>query len=164
MNFFDKAFTSGAKPEPIRKSQGGISDYSEVTAEGVERVCGEFLSSTFNPLVTITYKSITFNTSCVNYFRDCQYFWVRIDEPSLRLIVVPTTAEDAKGLKVAYCRNGKNVPRRCTAQRLCSFLYDLMGWNPHAEYCIFPDFRGFSKRKFMVFNLDEYHEKQVVSK
>jgi len=164
MKFFDKAFTSGKRMERIRRSQGGISDYSEVTAPGVERVCGEFLSSTFDPFVTITYKSVTFNTSCVNYFRESQYFLVRIDESSLRLVVEPTTEDNARGLKVAYFRNGKNIPRRCTAKSLCMFLYDLMKWNPQTEYLVAPDFRGYSKRKFLVFNLDEFQEKQVAGK
>lgn len=158
MDFLKKAFTPAAMPEPVEKSRGGIRDTSELTSESVQRVCGEFLSGTFNPRVTVTYRSILFNTSCVNYFPDCRYFSVRVDETSLRLIVEPTTDDDKDGLKVAHFKDGKNVPRQCTAKHLCPVLFELMKWNPEAKYRLLPDFREFGKRSFMIFNLDEGQE------
>jgi hypothetical protein len=78
------------------------------------------------------------------------------------MIVEPTTEEDKNGLKAAYFRNGKNVLRPCPAKHLCAFLFDLMKWNPEAKYRIKPDFRDFTDRNFMIFNLDECVELMTV--
>ena len=155
MDFLDKAFVPARRTVPFRKSRGGLRDISELTDRTAQTVPGYFLSSTFDPKVTVTYQSITFNPSCVNFFEDCRYFSVRIDDLSLRMIVEPTTEGDKNGLKVAYFRNGKNVPRPCTAKPLCAFLFDLMKWNPEAKYRMKPDFRDYRERNFLVFNLDE---------
>jgi len=142
--------------EPTRKSKGGIRDISELTAESVERVCGEFYDPWFDPKVTITYKTMTFNTSCVKYFPTTQYFLLLWDVESLRLIAKPTTeSEDERCLKVAYFRNGKNVPRKCTKMILCQELFECMGWDQNVTYRVPADFRRFDKRDYLVFNLDE---------
>jgi len=145
-------------PHQIRKSRGGIECLSELEAEGVIKVCNHMLSATFNPRVTISHKSITFSPSCASYFSDCQYFSVKVDDASLRLVVEPTTENDPKGFKVAYLRNGKIVARKCTAKSLCAFLFETMGWHPDVKYRIEPDFRGFddfANKTYLIFNLDE---------
>jgi len=168
-NSFDDALDKILKPSkkpsvppPIRRSRGGIECLSELTAEGVVQICGFMLSGKFKPKVTITNKTITFSSACGKYFSDCQqYFSVRVDDASLRLVVEPTTENDPKGFKVAYIRNGKTVARKCTAKDLCAFLFDTMKWNPNSKYCIEPDFRDFdefSQRPFIIFNLDEGRE------
>jgi hypothetical protein len=164
-NNFDDALDKILKPpkkplqlEPIRKRQGGIECLSELTAEGVVQACGFMLSGAFNPRVTISHESITFNPACTKYFSNCQYFSVRVDDTSLRLVVEPTIEDDPKGYKVAYLRNGKTVARKCTAKQLCAFLFDLMDWKQDTRYRIEPDFRGFEgfgKKSFLIFNLDE---------
>jgi len=94
---------------PVRKSQGGISDYSEVTAESVLRVRGDFLSATFEPKITITLKTITFNPSCIRFLSDCQHIAISIDERHHRLFVEP--AVEGNGMQLAHFKIGKNVPR-----------------------------------------------------
>jgi len=156
VDFLDKVLTLKTTPTPSRKMQGGISDISEL--EGVIKIHPAFLSAFFKPAVTITHKNITFNPSCIKFFPDCQYFSVCIDEASLRLIAAPATEKDENALKVAYFRNGKYVPRPCTAKHLCPVLFEIMKWNPEAKYRVEPDIRGFEDTKFLVFNLDEGQE------
>jgi hypothetical protein len=156
MGFLKEVFYSDKMPVMRPKCGGGFSKACNI--KGATTIHPSFFSATFNPRVTITHKSITFNPSCINFFPNCQYFFVCIDEASLRLVVAPTTENDENGLKVAYFRNGKYFPRPCTAKHLCSALFELMKWNSEAKYLIEPDIRGFSDTEFLVFNLDECQE------
>ena len=72
VDFLKKILEPTKIPKPTRKRRGGLRDISELTAESVERVCGEFYDPWFDPKVTITYKTMTFNTSCVKYFPTTQ--------------------------------------------------------------------------------------------
>jgi hypothetical protein len=149
----DAAFTTKKESvSPVRKSQGGIRCYSEVTAETVSRVRGEFVSATFNPVVTIAFKSITFNPSCVRFFPDSQHVTVSIDERKRCLIVEPAVEHDDNSLKIANSRNGKNVPRTCTT-KLCPKLFYIMQWNPEMKYRITATFQSWDDKN-MIFRLD----------
>ena len=102
---------SVATAEPERKSQGGIQDYSEVIAESVERVRGEFLADARKPKMTIALKTVTFNMTCVNLFTDCQHITINFDKEKRRLFVEPTVAYDETGLKFANFKDSRPVFR-----------------------------------------------------
>ncbi len=108
--------TAASAPEPLKKGRGGLRDYSEAKAKTVQRVRGEFLSDTFKPRVTLAFKTITFNMSCVNLFTDDQHISLGIDEQNLRLIIEPTVDYDKNGLKFANHKKGRNNPRTCTTK------------------------------------------------
>jgi hypothetical protein len=150
-----KEVVSAAVAEPIKKERGGLRDYSEAKAKTVQRVRGEFLSDTFKPKITLTYKTVTFNMACVNLFQNSQHVSISIDESNLRLIVEPTQDYDKNGLKFANFKNGRNVPRTCTTKFFCFLLFDLMKWNLNTKYRILTVFQEFGDKKIMVFNLDE---------
>jgi len=147
--------TPVAVPEPARKSQGGISDYSEVIAETVERVRGEFLSDWRKPKVTIAMKTVTFNMACVNLFPNNQHITINIDQQKRRLFVEPTEGYDDTSLKFANFKNGRNVPCITSITRLGPPLFELMKWDPDAKYRILTIFQKFGDKKVMVFNLDD---------
>jgi hypothetical protein len=144
-----------ATTEPIKKSRGGIHNYSETKANTVERVRGEFLSDTFKAKVTFTYTTITFNTACVNLFKNCQHVTLSIDTSTLRIFVESTTDYDKNGVKFANVKNGKNVPRTSTTRWFCLKLFDFMQWNPNTKYRILTIYQEFGEKKVLVFNLDE---------
>ena len=144
-----------AMAEPIKKSRGGIRDYSETKANTVERVRGEFLSDTFKAKGTFTYTTIIFNTACVNIFKNWQYVTLSIDKSKLRLFVEPTTEYDKNGIKFANVKNGRNVPRTSTTRWFCLKLFDFMKWNPNTKYRILTIYQEFGDKKVLVFNLDE---------
>jgi len=140
---------------PVDTSCGGISSYSEVTAEGVQRVWHKLFSGTFNPKITLAFNSITFNTSSVSIFPDSQYVFIGIDEVNRRLVVKPTTEHDEIGLKIANVKNGKNVPRTCAAKHVCQFVFNLMKWEPGVRYRIPATFHDFGEPEFVIFDLDD---------
>jgi len=96
-----------AMPEPERKSQGDISDYSEVTAESVERVRGEFLSDWRKSKITIAVNTVRFNMACVNLFPGCQHITISVDKEKRRLFIEPTVEHDDTSFKFAKepCQN-----------------------------------------------------------
>lgn len=141
--------------DPVKKSRGGLKDYSEMRSGGVQRVRGEFLSETNKPRITIALKSLTFNMACVNLFPDDQYVSVWMDEPNLRLIIEPTVPYDRDVLKFAIYKKGRNNPRKCIAKYFCPMLYEFMNWNPEAKYRTLAFFSTFGDKKVIVFNLDE---------
>jgi len=143
-----------AMTEPGKKSQGEISDYSEVIAESVERVRGEFLSDWRKAKITIAFMNITFNMACVNLFPGCQHITIGVDKKKRRLYVEPTVEYDDTSLKFANFKNGRNIPRISTA-KFCPYLFDLMKWDPNAKYRILTIYREFGDKKVMIFNLDD---------
>ncbi|MDR3109296.1 MAG: hypothetical protein LBU65_06360 [Planctomycetaceae bacterium] len=151
----NNAAVPAAVAEPLKRSRGGLHDYSEAKATTVQRVRGEFLSDTFKPKITLGCKTLTFNMSCVNLFQGCQYVSISIDESNLRLLVEPTLDFDKNGLKFANVKNSRNVPRLCTTKHFCPILFDFMKWHPGAKYRILTIFQEFEGKKIMVFNLDE---------
>jgi hypothetical protein len=142
-------------PESGRKSQGGISDYSEVIADSVEHVRGEFLSDWRKAKITITVTSVTFNMACVNLFPDCQHITISIDKGKHRLFIEPTKEYDDTSLKFANFKNSRNIPRTCTIKGFCSLLFNLMKWNPNAKYRILTIYQEFGEKKVMIYNLDD---------
>ena len=161
-DFLDSAVTTAtsatAVPEPDRKSQGGISDYSEVIAESVERVRGEFLSDWRKPKITIAIKTVTFNMACVNFFPNCQHITINMDRVKRRLFIEPTVDYDDTSLKFANFKNGRNIPRLTTITRFGPLLFDFMKWNPIAKYRVLMIFREFDDKKVMIFNLGDAQE------
>jgi hypothetical protein len=155
-DYLDPIFSP--KVDTTRRSRGGIRDYSEVTARGVQRVRGVFCSGTFDPRITITFKTITFSPSCVRFFPDCQHVTISIDEETRRLFVEPTADHDDNGLKFAHLefvnrKNGKNVPRKCTTE-FSQMLFNFMDWNPEAKYRIGATFQSLDNY-IMLFKLDD---------
>jgi len=151
----DKATTPAAVVEPTKKGRGGLRDYSEAKAKTVQRVRGEFLSDTFKPKITFSYRTVTFNMACVNIFKDCQHVSLGIDLKNQRLIVEPAKDYDKDALKFANFKNGRNIPRTSTTRYFCPKLFDEMKWNRNAKYRILTVFQEFGDKKVMVFNLDE---------
>ena len=147
----DAVFAPKAEPvREIRKSKGGIDDYSEV-ADSL-RIRGEFLSATFDPKITLTSKTITLNTSCVKFFSHCQNVVISIDERHRRLFVEPVVDGDDNSVQWANSQIVRNVPRAC-AIKLCPKLFYMMGWNPEAKYRVEPKFHELDY-EIMVFPLD----------
>jgi len=154
-NKTDKATTPAAVAEPTKKSRGGLRDYSEAKAKTVQRVRGEFLSDTFKPKITFSYRTITFNMACVNIFKDCQHVSLGIDLKNQRLIVEPAKDYDKDALKFANVKNGRNIPRTSTTKYFCLKLFEEMEWIHSAKYRILMVFQEFGDKMVMVFNLDE---------
>ncbi|MDR0327066.1 MAG: hypothetical protein LBI05_02085 [Planctomycetaceae bacterium] len=150
----DAVFHTRVEPvRTIRKSRGGISDLSELTAPTVQKVRGEFLSATFNPVVTIACKAMTFNQSCINFFPGSPHVTVSLDVRQRLLVIAPAVDESGDSLQIAHCRNGKNAPRPCPT-KLCPRLFYLMRWNPEAKYRIAATFQEYNDQN-MTFRLDD---------
>ena len=147
----DAVFAPKAEPvREIRKSKGGIDDYSEV-ADSL-RIRGEFLSATFDPKITLTSKTITLNTSCVKFFSHCQNVVISIDERHRRLFVEPVVDGDDNSVQWANSQIIRNVPHAC-AIKLCPKLFYMMRWNPESKYRVKPTFQWYDD-EIMVFPLD----------
>ena len=143
-----------AMAEPVRQGRGGLRSYSEATADTVQQVRGEFLEDTFKPRITLTYKTMTFNTACVNLFPGCQHVTIGMDEQNRRLIVKATTDSDENGWKFAIFKNGKNVPRTCTV-KFCTKLFEMMKWSPNAKCRILADVHEVDGMRVLVFDLED---------
>lgn len=138
-------------------SRGGLSNYSDMKRESVQRVRGDFLSPTFKPRITFAIDSVTFNMACVNLFPDNQYIVINIDEENQRIIIEPCSDYDRDSLKFANynLKKEKNKPRKCIARLFCSMVYDLMGWNRAAKYRCMAIYQVLDDKSIIVFNLDE---------
>ena len=145
----DAAFAT--KTDTVKQNRGGIRDYSEV--QEATRVRGEFVSGSFNPKVTLSYKTITFNPSCVRFFSDHPYVTIYIDAQNRRLFVKPVIEDDAGKLKIAHFKNGKPVAQTCTTG-LCPILFNFMKWDANAKYRILPKFEGWDT-EIMILPLDD---------
>ena len=151
MDSFDKAFAHFPNNPPVKQDR--ISDISELMSPTIQRVRGEFLDDTFMPKIHIAHKSMALSPSCIKLFPDCQHFAVYLDEENVRLIVIPTTVEDKNGLKFSNVKNGKIVPRLCTAKHFCQRLFEFMEWDSVAKYRILANYQEVGNRKVMLFSL-----------
>jgi hypothetical protein len=142
------------KNDPGKLSRGGYRN-EEDFAESSQRVRGEFLMPTFKAKATFAYDSVVFNMACVAIFPKNQHVAVNVDEPNLRIYVEPCEGGETTSLKFATCKNGKNIPRKCTARRLCEMLYEIMNWHTKAKYRTLAIEQTFFGKKIIVFNLDE---------
>ena len=75
--------------ETGKKSRGGLSDYSELKKESVQRVRGDFLSPIFKPKITFAIDSVTFNMSCGNLFPEHQHIVSNIVQGNQRIFIEP---------------------------------------------------------------------------
>jgi hypothetical protein len=143
--------------ETGKKSRGGLSDYSDLKKESVQRVRGDFLSPIFKPKITFAIDSVTFNMSCVNLFPEHQHIVINIDEANQRIIIEPSQDYDRDSLKFATfnLKKEKNNPRKCMARIFCSMVYDMMGWNRAAKYRCMAVYQELGNKRVIVFNLDE---------
>jgi len=122
------ATAPAAMTAPIKKGKGGLRYSREANAKTVQRV------ATSAPNLTFTYQGMTFNTACVNLFKDCQHVTICIDKENRRLFIQPSEEYDRNSLQFANVKNGRNIPQKCMTPYFCQMLFEFLKWNPNTKY------------------------------
>jgi DNA invertase Pin-like site-specific DNA recombinase len=97
--------------------------------------------------VTVSTKSIVFNTDCQSRFKGVNYVEVLLHPTERLLAVRPTTNENRN----AVPWGGKSI----SASYFCPMLFSLMGWNVNWKYKFMADCFERGGERLLMFNLSE---------
>ena len=140
-----------------KRDDGGFSDdeYRKIMNESGVHVRAEYISPLYKAKMTITISNVTFNTACVKNFEGCQHVSFCIDMNRKCLLMLAEKEYEARCLKFANAKDGKNIPRICTAREFCAVLFKIMKWESELKFRVMVIYREIDGKRIMAFHLDE---------
>ncbi|MDL2287384.1 hypothetical protein LJB90_02320 [Eubacteriales bacterium OttesenSCG-928-G02] len=129
---------------------GGLLSIEELN--GSQVIMPEFTAPTFRPKVTLNYRDLTFNSSCVKLFPDSEYFQLLVDEKKKRMIAIPCGQYDVGVVKWSNIKKGKPQPRNIKAKVACAKIFRLMDWDITYRYKVMAIYQELNGIKLVVFN------------
>ena len=130
-------------------SKAGTGNYSVsiVAASEYRLIRTQEIEHRFAAQMTLSHKSIVFNTDCVSRLPDTQYVEILLHPIELLISVRPSNKSNPNAVKW----NTKGV----SSAILCPVLFNFMGWNDCWNYKIIADCFIRENESVLMFNLSE---------
>ena len=115
----------------------------------------ELFANLRDPVVTILYENITFNTACINGLEDV---WgnLMLDEEAGLLAVQECDENDKHALRWCIAKPDKRKSRKMTCPGFTDLLYSMMNWDKKCLYKILGHQIEFERKPLYVFDLSPY--------
>ena len=128
------------------------SDITDVTYSKNSTVGARLFSTAEKAALTIDKNGLSFNGKCHEYlnYDEIVIYYNPIYE---RLLIRPAKAEEPKGIRLAWRRNGKM--HRASAQGLCNALYKGCGWNKEHKYKLLGRCINMKDGRYLEFDLSD---------
>ena len=121
--------------ERIREIEQRRQEYQRTFSyDGYKTVRKELFAHLRDPAFTITPEGITFNTACINSFKDIVYIKPHINEELKRFAITPCSSYDKNALRWCVAKPDKRKPRKIIGRPFSKLLYRLMDWEPDHRY------------------------------
>ena len=127
--------------KPLSKEQQELSK-QEINLDEYQVVRAGFISTRFEPTLTIKGKSITFNNACITNLEQVVYIQLLIDPKLTTLAIRPCEPGDKDAIRWCVAKGEKRKSREITCELFTEKLYDLMGWKEVYRYKL----QGFQRR------------------
>jgi len=129
---------------------GGLLSLDELNQAQV--IMPEFTAPTFRPKVTLDYKNIIFNASCVRLFPKTEYVQLLVDNTKRRLIALPCERNDIGVVKWSKVKNGIPQSHYIKAEVACAKVFRMMEWDITYRYKVMAVYQELSGVAFTIFN------------
>ena len=111
-----------------------LSEEANFSFLGYQVVRREFISSRFDPAMTIRGNSITFNNSCISKLEDATYIQFLINPEERKLAIRPCDEGARDAVRWCLIKGEKRKSREITCRPFTTKLYELMGWDTLYRY------------------------------
>ena len=141
------------------KSNGGTrrirkSSFSAFDFDGYQVVRGHFLSTRAEcPCITVTDKSITFNTFCMRKFQDVKYVQLLLHPSERKIAIRPCSEKDIHRIRWRTESDKPLTPKHISCPNFGSALFQIMNWNPDYIYHIRGSYASRANDEIIVFLL-----------
>lgn len=156
---------SNSAPQRIRPKSVQRAKFSSFDLRGYQVVRGVFLSYRAEcPTITVTEKTISFNTVCQKKFREVGYIQLLI-HPAERKIAIRPCRKDAP-----HSIRWRSAPEQpYGAKGICcpyfsSTLYQIMDWNPDYHYRIRGIWAAQGTEQIIMFDTDNAQPMLLIRK
>jgi len=129
---------------------GGLLTLDELNQAQV--IMPEFTAPTFRPKVTVNYKNLVFNASCVRLFPKTEYVQLLVDNDKRRMIAKPCGPHDIGVVRWSKIKNGVPQSHDIRAEVACAKIFRLMGWDVTYRYKVMAIYQELSGVELAVFN------------
>jgi len=107
------------------------------------------------PAVSIKYKELTFNMTCVRMFEGITNVLMSLSGNKKRLAVIMRKEEGAATVEWSRIKNEKYVNRTITSLEFTDAIYKLMSWNRENRYKVLGRVSNSAEGLILVFDLEE---------
>jgi len=129
---------------------GGLLSLDELNQAQV--IMPEFTAPTFKPKVTLNYKNIIFNSSCVRLFPKTEYVQLLVDNNKRRMIALPCGQNDIGVVRWSSIKKGILQSRDIKAEIACAKIFRMMEWDITYRYKVMAVYQDLGGVELTVFN------------
>jgi hypothetical protein len=138
-------------PQKIKKDIFSMFDL-----KGYQIVRAPFLSSVaLGPAISVTNKSISFNTGCVRKFADVSHIQILLHPANRKIAIRPCEERDVYKVNWRPDPDSPLYSKTFICRHFAAALFDIMDWNPDYIYRIRGVWAGRGSDEIIVFNLSE---------
>lgn len=101
---------------------------------GFQVVRREFISHSYEPMMTVRENSVMFNNSCISRLENANYIQFLINPEEQKLIIRPCNEGDRDAIRWCVTKKDKRHSRQITCREFTQRLYELMGWGKDYRY------------------------------
>jgi len=130
--------------------------FSMFDLEGYQIVRSHFLSSVaLGPAISITNKSVTFNTGCVRKFTDVSHIQILLHPADRKIAIRPCEERDVYKVNWRPDPESPLYSKTFVCRHFASALFEIMDWNPDYIYRIRGMWAARGNDEIIVFDLSE---------
>jgi len=132
---------------------GGLLSLDELNQAQV--IMPEFTAPTFRPKVTLTYKNILFNSSCVRLFPKTEFVQLLVDNNKRRMIALPCGRNDIGVVRWSKIKKGIPQSHDIRADVACAKIFRMMEWDITYRYKVMAVYQELRGVEFTIFNFTD---------
>ena len=138
-------------PQKVKKDAFSMFDL-----KGYQIVRGQFLSSVaLGPAISVSNKSVSFNTGCVRKFTDVSHIQILLHPIDRKLAIRPCGSNDVYSIGWRTNPDSPLYSKTFTCRHFTTALFDIMEWNPDYTYRIRGVWAARGNDEIIVFDLSE---------
>ena len=101
---------------------------------GFQVVRREFISHSFEPMMTVRQTGVMFNNACISRLENARFIQFLINPEEQKLIIRPCEEGDRDAIRWCITKNDKRRSRQISCREFTERLYELMGWPKEYRY------------------------------
>lgn len=138
-----------------KKSQEEITPSNMFKLDGFEVVRSEFFSTRDKPQMTFDNNRISFNTICMNKFRDVEYVEMLFNAVEKCLAIRPCEKESPNAIQWGRKKDKHWIATKRTISGFAGALYSLLEWDINKKYKLCGQYKSDGKNQYLLFDLTQ---------
>ncbi len=132
-----------------------VSDQDSFSLDGFEIVRSQFFSIHDKPILTISNKSMFFNTICMKKFQNVEYVELLINTVEKCIAIRPCDKNNPNAICWGRKKDERWISRRKSISGFYDALLSITGWNRDNKYRLCGQYLSDGENQLLLFDLTE---------